>query len=107
MERSTELRKVKRGWWGEIMYRSNWLFFGIIGAVLLAMIPVIGWIMAVGVVGAVLWKVFGFREVLVEGECPACTKALGIDPKQDVINCPVCGSVMQVGEDRLTLIDIN
>lgn len=89
MERSTELRKFTRTWWSELNYRSNWLIFGIIGAVLLAMIPVLGWMLAVGVICAVLWKTFGFREILTEGDCPACTKTLSIDPKQDVIACPV------------------
>lgn len=107
MGQSTELRKINRSWWGELMFRANWLVFGIIGAVLLAMIPVLGWFMAFGVICVVLWKTFGFREVLIEGDCPACTKALNIDPKTDVIACPVCGSVLQVGDGRLTKVYIN
>ncbi|WP_431092601.1 hypothetical protein [Pseudomonas brassicacearum] len=107
MERYTELRKVKRTWWRELNHRINWILFGTIGAVLLAFIPVLGWFLAFGVMVIVLWKTFGFRETLTHGNCPACTKALHIDPKQDVIACPICGSCMHVHEDRLSLIDIN
>lgn len=108
MGAETALRKVRRNWLGEVMYRLNWLVFGGIAAVLLALIPVIGWLLSIGIVGAILWSVFGFREVMTEGDCPACTKKLNIDPKKhDVISCPVCGSVMKVHEDRLALIDLN
>lgn len=106
MENSTELRKVKRGWWRELMHRSDWLIFGTIGVVVLAFIPVVGWLMAVGLAGVVLWKAFGLRDTLVEGNCPACTKTLSIDVKQDVIACPVCGSCMTVGDERLTLVNL-
>jgi hypothetical protein len=67
MERSTELRKVKRTWWGELNHRINWILFGTIGAVLLAFIPVLGWFLAFGVMVVVLWKTFGFRETLTHG----------------------------------------
>lgn len=108
MGAETALRKVRRGWWGEVMYRLNWLFIGGLIAVLLAFIPVVGWLLSLGLVGAILWRVFGFREVLTEGDCPACTKRLGIDPKKhDVISCPTCGSVIKVHEDRLALVDLN
>lgn len=103
---STALRAVRRGWWGETVYRLNWLFFGGLAALALAFIPVIGWIASVGIVGAVLWKVCGFREVLTEGDCPSCTGGLRIDlKKDDVISCPICHSVMQVQPDRLVLIN--
>lgn len=106
MEKTTELRKFKRVWWRELSHRSDWLIFGTIGAVLLAFIPIVGWLMAAALVLVVLWKTFGFRDTLVEGNCPACTKALKIDPKQDVIACPLCGSCMAVGEQSLTLIKL-
>lgn len=104
---ATALKQVRRGWWGEVMYRLNWLFFGGLAAVLLAFIPVIGWIMALGIVGAILWKVCGYREVQTLGECPACTGALRIDPKKDdVIACPVCNSAVKVHDDHLALIEL-
>lgn len=104
---TTVLRKVRRGWLGEALYRLNWMFFGGVAAVALAFIPIIGWVASVGVVGAILWKVCGFREVLTEGDCPACTGGLHIDPKKDdVISCPICHSVMRVEPDRLVLIDM-
>lgn len=107
MERSTELRKVKRSIWGELNYRLNWIIFGTIGAILLAFIPVLGWLLAIGVMGAVLFKTFGFRETQLVGNCPACTKALPVDPKNDVFACPVCNSVIAVGEDSLTIVKID
>ncbi|MDG9855669.1 Mpv17/PMP22 family protein [Pseudomonas aeruginosa] len=104
---ATALRKVKRSWWGEVMYRLDWLFWGGVAAVAVAFIPLIGWFMSVGIVGLILWKVFGFREVVTEGDCPVCTKGLRIDPKKDdVIACPVCRNVLQVQPDRLELLDI-
>ncbi|MFT2186374.1 Mpv17/PMP22 family protein [Pseudomonas putida] len=108
MSTATALSKVKRGWWGEVMYRANWLFFGGLAAIVLAFIPVIGWIMSVGIVGAMLWKVFGFREEQTVGSCPACTVGLRIDPKKDdVISCPTCSSVIKVHDDCLALVDLN
>ncbi|MDZ4325506.1 MAG: hypothetical protein U1A73_10925 [Pseudomonas sp.] len=107
MERSTELREVKRSVWGELNYRLNWIIFGTIGAIFLACIPVLGWLLAVGVILAVMWKTFGFRETQLVGTCPACTKALPIDPKTDVLACPVCNSVVAVGEGRLTIVKID
>lgn len=105
---STELRKVKRSWSSEFWFRTNWLFFGTLAAVLLAFIPIIGWAAAAGIVVVMLWKAFGPREALYEGECPACTKVMDIDPKQDdVLPCLVCGSVFKVGDGRLTLVDLN
>ncbi|KJK05380.1 hypothetical protein UB47_21980 [Pseudomonas sp. 5] len=89
------------------MHRSDWLIFGIIGAVLVAFIPEVGLLLSGVLVVIVLWKVFGFRDTLVEGNCPACTKALNIDPKQDVIACPICGSCMKVGDQSLTLVDLH
>ena len=107
MERSTELMAVKRSIWGELNYRLNWIVFGTIGAVLLAFIPVIGWLMALGVIAMVLWKTFGFRETQLIGSCPACTKSLPIDPKTDVFACPVCQSCIAVQEDRLVIVKVD
>lgn len=107
MERSTELRKVKRSLWGEFNYRLNWIIFGTIGAILLCFIPVLGWLLALGLVLAILYKTFGFRETFLVGNCPACTKTLPVDPKTDVFACPVCGSCMAVREDSLVLIKID
>ena len=107
MERSTELMEVYRSVRGELIYRLNWIIFGTIGAVLMAMIPVIGWLMAVGLVGMVLWKTFGFRETQLIGSCPACTKSLPIDPKTDVLACPVCQSCIAVQDDRLVIVKID
>lgn len=105
---ATALRKVKRGWWGETMYRLNWLVFGGLLAVLLALIPIIGWAMGAGLAVVVLWKAFGFREVQTVGDCPACTGALRIDPKKDdVFSCPTCHNVIKVHPDRLALVDLN
>lgn len=89
------------------MYRLDWLFWGGLAAVAVAFVPLIGWFMSVGIVGLILWKVFGFREVVTEGDCPACSKRLRIDPKKDdVIACPVCQNVIQVQPDHLELLDI-
>ncbi|WP_095049229.1 hypothetical protein [Pseudomonas sp. Irchel s3h9] len=107
MERSTALRKVKRSLWGEFNYRLNWIIFGTIGAILLCFIPVLGWLLALGLVLAILYKTFGFRETFLQGNCPACTKTLPVDPKADVFACPVCGSCMAVREDSLVLIKID
>ena len=107
MERSTALRKVKRGICAELGYRMNWIFFGIVGAILLAFIPIVGWFLAVGVILATLWKTFGFRETQVVGSCPACTKSMVIEPKSDVFACPVCQSCIAVREDSLVVLDIN
>jgi hypothetical protein len=107
MERSTELRAVKRSVWGELNYRLNWIIFGTIGAVLLALIPVIGWFMGAGVIIAVLWKTFGFRETQLIGSCPACTKSLPVHPEADVFACPVCHSCIAVQEHRLVIIKID
>lgn len=106
MERSTELRKVKRGLWRELMYRSDWLFYGLIATILLACIPVVGWFLAVGVVLATLWKVCGFRESQLIGDCPACTKQIPITPDMDVSACPVCHNVVAVRENRLVVLDV-
>lgn len=106
MEHSTKLRKEKRTLWRELDYRSNWVIFGTIAAVLFGMIPVIGWFIALCIVLVMLRKIFGTRETLVSGNCPACTKSLKIDIKQDVIACPVCSSCINVLDDRLTLVDL-
>lgn len=108
MSATSALKNVHRSLWGEAMYRLNWLMFGGIAAVCLAFVPIIGWAMAVGVLGALLWKVLGFREVLTVGACPACTKELHVNPKKpDVISCPACASVIQVQATRLVRIDVS
>lgn len=108
MERSTELRRVKRSIWKELNYRLNWIIFGILGAVLLMFIPIIGWCLSIGIVIAMLWKVFGFRESELAGTCPACTKQLSVEPKGDVFACPVCQSVIAVEDGaRLVLVQIS
>lgn len=107
MERSTELRTVRRSIWGEIGYRMNWIVFGLIACILLAFIPVIGWIMAAGIFVAVLWKTFGFRETQVAGSCPVCTKSFVIEPKTDVFACPACGNCLAVRENSLVLLKID
>lgn len=107
MERTTELRKVKRGIWAELGYRMNWIFFGIIGAILLAFIPIVGWFLAVSLIFAMLWKAFGFRETQVVGSCPMCTKSMVIEPKTDVFACPVCQSCIAVRDNSLVVLDIN
>lgn len=107
MERVSELRVVKRSIWGEFSYRLNWIVFGTIGAILLAMIPVLGWILAIGVVLALLWKVFGFRETQLVGDCPVCTNPLQVEPKTKVLACPVCQSCIAVRDDHLAQIQID
>ena len=108
MANSTELRRYKPGWWSEINRRSNWLLFGTVIAVGLCFIPIIGWAMGVGIFGLMLWKTFGPRPLMVEGDCPACTKCLPIDPKRDdVFACPTCGSVIKVEPDALSLVPIS
>lgn len=107
MGRSTELRQVKRSLGKELLYRANWLFFGTLVCGLLAMIPILGWFAAAGLFLLVLWRTFGPRELLIEGDCPACTNWMPIDPKRaGVVPCKVCGSVIQIGDGRLTLVDI-
>ena len=108
MEYSTELRRIKLSWWREAWRRSDWLFWGVLGVVALCFVPVVGWLLAPGVLLFVLWKTFGPREVTFAGTCPGCTKSLTIDPKiHDVVACPVCGSAIRVESDRLTLVHVN
>ncbi|MCU7250334.1 hypothetical protein [Pseudomonas koreensis] len=85
----------------------NWIIFGTIGAILLCFIPVLGWFLALGMVFAILYKTFGFRDTFLVGSCPACTKTLPVDPKTDVFACPVCNSVIAVGEGRLTIVKLD
>lgn len=107
MGRVSELREVRRSIWGEFNYRLNWIVFGTFGAFLLAMIPVLGWFLALGLVLLLLWKVFGFRETQLIGDCPVCTKTLQINPETDVMACPVCRSCIAVQEDHLKEIKID
>lgn len=108
MGNSTELRRFKPTWGSEFWRRLNWLVLGTFGAVALCFIPVIGWVAGVGIAGLMLWNVFGPRKVLVEGDCPACTKCLAIDPKQDdVFACPTCSSVIRVEPHSLVLAPLN
>lgn len=108
MGNSTELRRYRRGWGGEIWRRLEWLFFGTMGVVALCFIPVIGWACALGLLGLMLWKALGPRPVLIEGSCPACTKTLDIDPKHDdVFACPTCSSVIRVEPNALRLAPIS
>lgn len=108
MSASTPLMRGHRTLGREIMYRANWFFLGGLLLALIACIPVIGWLLAIGGAFTVLWKTFGFREIQTVGECPACTKGLSINPKKDdVISCGVCGHVIQVEPDRLVLVNFN
>jgi hypothetical protein len=56
MERATEIITKQRTTWGEIGYRFNWFFWGIILIILLAMIPVVGWLLGFGVFGTMLGR---------------------------------------------------
>lgn len=108
MSKSTELRRFKPSWSSEFWRRLNWLFFGTVAVGALCFIPVIGWACAVGLFGLMLWKALGPRPVLVEGDCPACTKPLAIDPKHDdVFACPTCSSVIRVEPNALTLVPLS
>lgn len=108
MGNSTELRRYKPGLWSEINRRSNWLLFGTLGAVGLCFIPIIGWAMGLGIFVAMLWKTFGPRPLVVEGDCPVCTQRLPVDPKKDnVFSCPTCSSVLKVEPNALTHIPIS
>lgn len=108
MGNSTELRRYKLGWGSEFWRRMNWLFFGTLVTVALCFIPFIGWAAGAGLFVVMLWKAFGPRPVLVEGDCPACTKCLPIDPKHDdVFACPTCGSVLKVEPNALALVPID
>lgn len=108
MEGITDLRRVKLGWMAEVWRRLNWLVLGTLAAGLLCLIPLLGWALGLGVFAMTLWNVCGSRPVLVEGNCPACTKALAIEPKRDdVIACPVCNSVMQVSQHHLALVPMS
>ncbi len=91
----------------ELNYRLNRIIFCTIGAILLCFIPVLGCLLALGAAVAILWKTFGFRKTFLEGNCPACTKTLPVDPKIDVFACPVCGSCMAVRDDSLVIIKID
>ena len=107
MSNSTELRRYKPSWWSEINRRSSWLIFGTAIAVALCFIPILGWAMGLGIFILMLWNTFGPRPVIVEGDCPACTKSLVVDPKKDdVFSCPTCSSVLKVGPNALTVIPI-
>ncbi|MCX2542063.1 hypothetical protein [Pseudomonas sp. COW5] len=103
MEKSTELREVKRSIKEEIPHRIIWFVVSVAVIALLALIPVIGWILALVMVFAVFTKIFGFRESFLVGNCPTCTKLLPV-PDTDVFACPVCNSVIAVGEDSLTIV---
>jgi predicted RNA-binding Zn-ribbon protein involved in translation (DUF1610 family) len=108
MEKATELLRVKRSIWTELNYRLNWIIFGTLGAVLLMFIPVVGWFLSIGIIVAMLWKVFGFRESELVGTCPACTKQLSVESGRDVFACPVCQSVIRVEEGaRLVLVNVS
>lgn len=108
MGNTTELRRVKPGWMADVWRRLNWLCLGTLAAVLLCLIPLLGWAMGLGVFAVTLWNVFGPRPVLVEGDCPACTKLLAIEPKHDdVIACPTCSSVIKVQPNNLVLMPVS
>lgn len=108
MGATTQLRRVRRGWWAEISYRANWVFFGTIGAIVAAFIPVIGWLLCIGLVLAIIGNLFKFPDVFIQGDCPACTKLLQVDPKkQDMLTCPICNGVIKVHADCLELIELN
>lgn len=105
MERVSEIRLVKRSIWGELSYRSNWVFFGLIACILLAFIPIVGWLLAAGIFLATMWKTFGFREKQWVGDCPICTQQLLIKPKDEGIDCPVCRSYVQISDNQLFVGD--
>lgn len=105
---TTQLRRVKRGWWDEITYRANWVFFGTIGAIVVAFIPLIGWLLCIGLVFAIIGNLFKFPDVFIQGDCPACSKLLQVNPKkQDVISCPACAGVIKVHPECLELVELN
>lgn len=101
MERVSDIRLVTRSLWGELSYRSNWFIFGLIACIFLAFIPVIGWLLAAGVFVVMAWKIFGFREQQLMGNCPVCTQKLLIEPKVEGVDCPVCQSYVEVSENKL------
>ncbi|EZP64212.1 hypothetical protein [Pseudomonas sp. RIT357] len=105
MERVSEIRLVKRSFWGELSYRSNWFVFGLIACILLAFIPIVGWFMAAGVFLAMVWKTLGLREKQKVGDCPVCTQTLLIEPKVEGIDCPVCQSYVEISDNRLIVDD--
>lgn len=105
MERVSEIRLIKRTAWDEFGYRSNWLILGVAACILLAFIPIIGWIMAFGVSLTVLWKTFGFSEKRLVGDCPFCTCEMSIEPKIEEIDCPVCGSYFTIRDNCLFIED--
>lgn len=90
MEKTTELRNVKRGFLDEFSYRMSWLYFGVVACIVVAFIPVVGWAVAVGMFALVLWKTFGLRETQVVGSCPVCTQSMLVKAKTYALACPGC-----------------
>lgn len=103
MDQVSKVRNVKRSAQREIAYRVFRFVFGAIITILMWMIPVIGWLLAIGSGVLTLWKTFGFRETKLVGDCPACTKTLEILAKEDVIVCPACHSCIAIREDQLVI----
>lgn len=101
MERATEIITKQRTTWGEIGYRFNWFFWGIILIILLAMIPVVGWFLGFGVFGTMLWKVFGFREKSLLARCPSCRSHFELQPKPVKTSCPYCHYPLLISGNQL------
>lgn len=85
----TELR-YQRTIAGEFSHRINWIVLGIFGIVMLCFIPVIGWLLAIGLFLTMLGRIFGKRDKIVIGPCPVCDTTIYFPA--DIIggDCPAC-----------------